>query len=118
MLPKTRRVSRNLFKSFNAKGNVFYGNFFNLNLIPLSDNKVLSKKSLFAVPVSKKIEASAVIRNKIRRRTYSVIEKNLKNIKEGYVFIFYPKKTIKNQNFSDYLSDIELLLKKSKTLTE
>ena len=48
----------------------------------------------FAVVVSKKVDKTAVKRNRIRRRVYETIRKNFELIplKKDYVFIVYSKK--------------------------
>ena len=47
----------------------------------------------FAVVVSKKVEKSAVKRNRIRRRVYEVIRKNFESIprKTDYIFVVFSK---------------------------
>ena len=47
-----------------------------------------------AVAVSKKVEKTAVARNRIRRRVYEVIRKNfeLVPLKHDYIFVVYDKK--------------------------
>ena len=51
----------------------------------------------FAVVVSKKVEKSAVGRNRIRRRVYEALRLNIDNIpkKMDYVFVIYSKDFLK-----------------------
>lgn len=51
----------------------------------------------FAVVVSKKVEKSAVRRNRIRRRIYEVLRQNIAMIpkERDYVFVVYSKELIK-----------------------
>lgn len=42
----------------------------------------------FSVVVSKKVDKSAVVRNRIRRRVYEVLRKNMEYIPRGYDYIF------------------------------
>lgn len=51
----------------------------------------------FAVVVSKKVEKSAVGRNKIRRRMYEVLRLNIRDIpqKMDYIFVVYSKDLMK-----------------------
>ena len=60
-----------------------------------------------AVVVSKKVEKSAVGRNRIRRRIYEVLRLNLESIpkKQDYIFVVYSKDLIKMS-----FSEIEKLL--------
>jgi len=84
----------------NTSKQVFRSDFFDLKIFP---NLVNQNK--FAVILSGKQFKSAVLRNKIKRQFYSLIEKFLKenqNLKkENSAFIFYPKKGVINIKFSD-----------------
>lgn len=60
-----------------------------------------------AVVVSKKVEKTAVGRNRIRRRIYEALRKNFEYIPKGndYIFVVYAKDLIKMP-----FSDLEKLL--------
>lgn len=69
MLPKSRRLrlTRDFERVF-AKGKALYGHYFKIRLNPSS--RSLSR---FAVVVSSKVHKRAVVRNRIRRRAWSVL---------------------------------------------
>lgn len=73
----------------------------------------------FAVVVSKKVEKSAVGRNRIRRRVYEVIQKNLESIpkKTDYIVVVYSK-DVKKMIFSELEGVLGGLIAESKTLKE
>ncbi len=89
MFPKEKRLNTALFKEVMTSGKAFHSSFFTL--------KVLKKdsKSLFSVSVSKKVAKSAVLRNKIRRRIYSVIRSIENKIKDGFYIILIAKEPTK-----------------------
>ncbi|MGB3922012.1 MAG: ribonuclease P protein component [Minisyncoccia bacterium] len=70
MLPRNRRISRELFEVILKFGKKVDSKYFFLRTAP-------SKTARLAVSVSKKISKKAVVRNKIRRRTYSVVRELL-----------------------------------------
>ena len=51
-------------------------------------------KNRFGFLISKKIDKRAVVRNRAKRIIRSCIEENLKNIKQGYDFLFILNKNI------------------------
>ena len=61
-----------------------------MSLIFLDNSKGFTR---IAVVVSKKVEKSAVKRNRIRRRIYEVLRNNLESIpkKRDYIFVVYSK---------------------------
>ncbi len=63
----------------------------------------------FAVVISKKIEKSAVKRNRIRRRVYEALRLNIDSIpkEKDYIFIIYTKDLIKTP-----FNELEKMLKK------
>ena len=71
----------------------------------------------FAVVVSKKVEKSAVGRNRIRRRVYEVIRKNLESIpkKTDYIVVVYSK-DVEKMVFSELEEVLGGLIAESKTL--
>ena len=86
MLEKTRRIKGgDVFNDIYKNGDRFFSKHFTLFL------KKNKGKSGFACVVSKKVSKKAVLRNKLRRRCYSAIRKNLPYIKEGYFFIILLK---------------------------
>lgn len=68
MLPRSQRISKELFKDIIQKGDIFHSSFFIVKCLKSHD------KSRFSISVSKKIAKTAVQRNYIRRRIYSIIK--------------------------------------------
>lgn len=68
----------------------------------------------FAVVVSKKVEKTAVARNRIRRRVYEAIRLELPNYdkKRDHIFIIYTK-DIASMDFSELRDQIRSLLEQS-----
>ncbi len=68
-----------------------------------------------AVVVSKKVAKSAVERNRIRRRIYEALRKNLEYIpeKKDYIFVVFSK-TIKDMPFSELEKLLGELVQSSK----
>lgn len=74
MLPKSSRISRKEFPNLLTSKRFYHSPHFSLRVAH-------STKPQIAVSVSKKIAKKATSRNSIRRRSYSVLNKILKNIK-------------------------------------
>ena len=76
MLPKSRKISgRKNFGAIYRSGQKTFGNFIHLFFVPIKG------PSRFACVISLKVSKKAVLRNKLRRRAYSIIRENLFNIK-------------------------------------
>jgi ribonuclease P protein component len=105
MLAKKRRIEKKLFSvSFQNSRR------FNSPHLFLTLSKNENKPSRFSFSISKKICKHAVDRNRYRRRGYSVISKNLKNIPDGFLFFFSFKKGVYPVLFSDLEKEIVGLL--------
>ncbi len=70
-------------------------------------------KSIFSFSVSKKVSKSAVVRNKLRRRGYSVIESNISNIKPEHFLFFSYKKGGEKVSYKELENNVVGLLEKS-----
>jgi ribonuclease P protein component len=77
---------------------------------------VESKKLKFAVSVSKKIAQSAVSRNRIRRRVYSLLEKAKGDITKSAYIMLMPKKEFLDLPIEDLRTELISLLKKAKLI--
>ncbi|MBU6389945.1 ribonuclease P protein component [Patescibacteria group bacterium] len=86
MPPSSRRISKSLFKDLVKHGRVLqYPSFRALFFFSSS-----CQKPRFAVVVSKKVAATAVLRNRIRRRIYPLLRPYYK-IFPGLVAAFFIK---------------------------
>lgn len=83
-----------------------------MNLVYTDNSKGFTR---FAVVISKKVIKSAVGRNRVRRRVYEAIRKNLESIpkKKDYIFVIY-NKNIKDIPFSELENILAELIVQSK----
>jgi ribonuclease P protein component len=81
MLPKKNRIPRKLFPDILTSRLYAHSNGFSVRFSPADEI------TRVAVSVSKKVAKSAAERNKIRRRTYSVLRLTLPDMRNGlYLF--------------------------------
>ena len=73
MLPKNRRIPRKLLGLILESKKYFNSVHFSLRVAPSNVTRV-------AISVSKKVSKYAVVRNRIRRRTYSAIQLLIPNL--------------------------------------
>ena len=79
MLPQSRKIKgRKIFGTIYQSGQKTFSRFISLFFAPING------PSKFACVVSLKVSKKAVLRNKLRRRAYSVIKENSFNIKDGH----------------------------------
>ena len=105
MLPKKKRLSRKEFSHFFSIGKKTHTSKF---FIVYSINKTLHT----SVVVSKKIEKSAVKRNKIRRQIYDIV-RNYQNGKTlTGVYIFVAKPEIQNMKYCEMKGVVEKTIEK------
>ncbi len=101
MLSKNKRIPRALFKPLLESKKYFNSQNFSLRTALANETRV-------AVSVSKKISKKAVIRNKIRRRVYSVTRTFIPHLpKRLFLLIAKPgaEKT-KGENLKDELGEL------------
>ncbi|OHA88175.1 MAG: ribonuclease P protein component [Candidatus Zambryskibacteria bacterium RIFCSPHIGHO2_01_FULL_43_27] len=65
-----------------------------------------------SVVISKKIAKTAVERNKIRRRIFSILRKHITSARDGSLLVFHAKKPVLHKKFADLEVEIQNLLKK------
>ena len=113
MLPKNRRIKKKEFTNILNNGKRY--NSQNLLLYLLKTNK--SEPSKFSFSISKKICKNAVDRNKYRRRGYSIVTLNMKNIQPGYLCFFSFKKGSNKPAFNALEKEITQLLHKASVIS-
>jgi ribonuclease P protein component len=116
MLPKKNRISRVLFDTVLKDGAFFHSQ--NLSFRVVKAQKRLSK---FSFVVSKKVSKSAVVRNLLRRRGYSVLKsiigtKSKEKMDNAILGAFFFKKGAEKLGFDEVRGEIEFLLKKARVL--
>ncbi len=109
MLPKNRRIQRVYFKTLLNSNKKFNSEHLTLFL----HNKKDQSPTLFSFSISKKNCKSAVVRNKFRRRAYSVVSKNIKKIKPGFMCFFVFKKGFDKLSYFNLETQIINLLRDS-----
>lgn len=113
MLPKKRRISRAEFSDLLSNSKRFNSPSLTFYLSKILNEGGVSK---FAFSVSKKVSNKAVVRNKLRRRGYSVIRKYIKQIKPNYYCFFVFKKGADSIKFASLEKEIFELLSNSLVL--
>jgi ribonuclease P protein component len=106
MIPKNRRISALEFKTIKLSPVPKQGSFFSVRT-SLLKNTIHARA---AVVVSKKIAHSAVQRNAIRRRAYTILGTILPNLPQGLVVVLYAKKEAVRASFDEISSDIQKLV--------
>jgi ribonuclease P protein component len=111
MLPRNQRIPKAAAREVFMRGNTFSFPYFLLKILP-SDQK----ESRFAVSVSKKIAPTAVLRNRTRRRVYSVLRNYIIRTKAGFNVAFVAKKGADNLKGEVLVKEIETALVHAKLL--
>ncbi len=120
MIPKNQRISRENFEIIMKKGGLTNSGLFSLRFLknlPAQDRTDLEgpeNTTHFSVVVSKKVAKTAVLRNKIRRRGYSVLGKMRKSLNNPYFIILFAKKGAEKATFAETEAQILEILKKAK----
>ena len=113
MLPKQRRISKDLFEEIFKKGYSFYTDLLGLKTLKRPES---GTKSAFSVVVSSKVASKAVTRNYLKRRTRYVLEKNLDRIKEGFFCIINLKQDVSGLEFLEFEAKILDILNRANLL--
>ncbi len=124
MLPKRNRISRSLFANVLKNGSFSHSSSFSFRLL-------ISQVGLpkFSFVVSKKVSKSAVVRNTLRRRGYSIVravlgknllqvnvDKDVKKLNQNILGVFFLKKGAEKLDFQTFQEEIILLLKKARII--
>jgi ribonuclease P protein component len=107
MIAKKHRIEREKIAYILKKGKSYKSSLFIVRY--KKNNRGIHR---FAVIISKKISAKAVIRNRFKRQIYEAIRNKLKTteIKENLDIIIIPKKTTKEYDYQEIEKDIESIL--------
>ncbi len=106
MLTKSKRLSTALFSDIIEKGQSFHNPFLIIKV------KKTDKISRFAVSVPKKVAKTAVLRNKIKKKIYSIIKNFEKKIILGFNVIFIAKIGVDKLKFTDLSNEIDKIFVK------
>ena len=101
MLPKSRRIPRESFKPLLLSRKYLNSEHFSLRVAP-------STKPRVAVSVSKKVSKKAVVRNRVRRRVYSVTATIFPQLSNNlFLLIAKPRsEKVKGQELKDELAKL------------
>lgn len=97
MISKSKRLKRDDFQGLN-KRKIIRGVLFDVSYIP-------AKESHFACIIQKKRIKLAVVRNKVKRKVYSAVERSL--LKNPHTIIIYPKQTILNAPYKNIITEMQ-----------
>lgn len=107
MLKKTQRLTTPLFTEVMTKGKVIHSPLFILRIMKYG------QISRISVTVSKKVAKTAVERNKIRRRTYSVVHKLHPTLLPGFATVLIAKQPVSSVGMPTLEKDIKEIFVKS-----
>ncbi len=91
MLPKQHRLSRKDFSVVFPQTKRFHSDIITLHYLP----SLLPYR--MSVVVGKKVSASAVVRNRIRRQLYALLRQNMQNTPVTGDYIWIVKPSIKSE---------------------
>ncbi len=100
MLPHSKRLTTELFAEIIEKGQSTHCSFSSIKLLEHDSS------SRYAVSVPKKVAHTAVLRNKLRRRTYSLIRSLSPSLKEGFLVIVIIKQGAEKLSLTDFYGEI------------
>jgi len=95
MLSHSKKINTQLFKEILNKGKVRHFDYFSVKFL----KSPLKEESKFTFVISKKVEKKAVLRNKLKRKAFNIINNNYKNLPSSINIIFFFKKEVKKLKF-------------------
>lgn len=102
MLPKNERIAKQFFPK------VLQGKNFSHEVLRITKTQPYSEKKPFqcAVIVSKKIAKTAVARNLLRRRTYTVIKNNKTCFNKGMFVVTLKKPNLTTREITEAIQSL------------
>ncbi|MFA6536420.1 MAG: ribonuclease P protein component [Candidatus Paceibacterota bacterium] len=104
MLARSQKVSKQLFGEILKSGRNFHSPNLSLRLLQSFEGRKVS------FVVAKKVADSAVKRNLLKRRGYSIVRKLLPNLRENFSAVFFLKPGVGKLNFKGMKKEIEDIL--------
>ncbi len=111
MLKKNNKLSRKDFTTVFDKRKVHPSLHFTLRVLPVDSWDEFG----VAVVVSKKIESSAVDRNKAKRRVYYALKVLSEDLEKPFRGVFVMRKTVIGMDFYDLENELQNLIKTALT---
>lgn len=114
MLPKNKRVTKDIFPIILKKSKIFHSKNLTLRV---SRNKNNNETTKFSFVVSRKVSNKATERNLLKRRGNGIVSKLDKNIKNGFICVFYVKKSLLSVSYHDMEEEITRILGNAKIIS-
>ncbi len=108
MLSRSNRLPRALFDEVFKRGKRVTAPFATLQFLASS-----ALEARFSAVVSKKVAKTAVVRNRLHRRSYAALASLLPKIKPGFSGAFYLQKPAALASAKETATQIESLLRKA-----
>jgi ribonuclease P protein component len=86
------------------KGKIFHSPFFLLKAMKSLEEQGPSR---FSVSVSKKVAKGAVLRNKIRRRTYSALQPLYNRVQPGFRIVLIAKNPVLEASLEEITTSLD-----------
>jgi len=109
MLPRSKRVTTELFKKITERGFSVHTPVFSMRF--LSETTLCPSR--FSVVVPKKVLKSAVKRNNLKRRVSAVLRKVYPSLKDSFIGVIYAKNATVTLPYKELLSGTEELFKRA-----
>ena len=110
MLASKNRIQKALFGKIAQNGVLKHTKFFSAKCFRLDKKEIKSlpagRHGRFSIVISKKVAKTAVKRNILKRRFYSIFEKFLSKIKEPVGIIVYIKKGGEELSFTEIKKEV------------
>lgn len=114
MLPKKNRISRKDFPTHKMQGFRVFSPFFTSVFYKIANEKVRVGRA--SVVVSKKTAKTAVVRNRLRRRFYELLDQNFKKLLTPTTIVVYPKIDAHNASFEELSREVEKAFRLAKLI--
>ena len=108
MLARKNRISTKIFPKTGRPWKNITSDSFSLSIFSQTGSGILRA----SVIVSKKVARTAVPRNKIRRRIYSILRKEISACPQNMLLVCYVKKPALEKSFSVLETELKHLLRK------
>ncbi len=114
MLPKNQRIPKDLARNVFIRGSTISSPNFLLKFEKAGGAaEAYAVATRFAVSVSKKVAATAVLRNRTRRRVYSVLRDYVSNVRPGFLVAISVKKGGEKLKHPEISQEVKGLIEKS-----
>ena len=106
MLRKIYRISTSVYKTLSGRTTTHHS----LSFIVYIYKNIHNIPTQYAIVCSKKVDSRSVMRNRIRRRIYSIIKKHTLSTSFGFYIVFVCKKNIMETTYPNLSLEVEKVL--------